>query len=404
MSKFFISFSIVVFLFLPSILSQEKEVGEDGVDESTSPVIASIKGKAEASIAKIGWRLMREVDGKVIYEVQLRQRIEGKVGDWRHEAETAKTYVLVDGLKPNTTYDVRIRGWIGGKAGKWKIHENAFKTSSEQGDGEGREDGGRDEDEDGEGENGDRDKDKGGEGEDGEREGDEGDGDRDDDDQDWESDGGRGEEDEDWFKDVPDDVLTEIKRIKSAFAAGEISEDKAEAKIDELLGTIKDDDVEEWEDAEKGESSIMVNGEGLISDIPIALIEPLLKMMAAIDWNNISDWIQVGLEIDQLFGNEWDEGGNLEVKKKMKNQIIGDLKSSPQTLIKDLSKQANNKSASAELKYELTIRSGSGILIMKFEGHLQTAPTPIGPWTDIEATESFEVQADIGSAFFRSKK
>ena len=403
MSKFFISFSIGVFLFLPSILSQEKEVGEDGVDESTSPVIASIKGKAEARIAKVGWRLMREVDGKVIYEVQLRQRIEGKAGDWRHEAETAKTYVLVDGLKPNTTYDVRIRGWIGGKAGKWKIHENAFKTSSEQGDGEGREDGGRDEDEDGEGENGDRDKDKGGEGEDGEREGVEGDGDRDDDDQDWESDGGRGEEDEDWFADVPDDVLTEIKRIKSAFAAGEISEAKAEAKIDELLETIKDDDGEEWEDAEKGEGSIIVKGEGLISEIPFALIEPLLKMMAAIDWNNISDWIQVGLEIDQLFGKEWDEGENLEVKKKMKNQIIGELKSSPQTLIKDLSKQANNKSASAELKYELTIRSGSGILIMKFKGHLQTAPTPIGPWTDIEATGSLEVQTDIGSAFFRSK-
>jgi len=198
MSKFYISFSIVVFLFLPSILSQEKEVGEDGdgADESTSPVIASIKGKAEASIAKVGWRLMREVDGKVIYEVQLRQRIEGKAGDWRHEAETAKTYVLVDGLKPNTTYDVRIRGWIGGKAGKWKIHENAFKTSSEQGGGEGEdhEDGEQDEDEDGEGENGDRDKDKGGEGEDGEREGDEGDGDRDDEDGDGKRDGDEGDD------------------------------------------------------------------------------------------------------------------------------------------------------------------------------------------------------------------
>ena len=192
MNKHYLSFSIVVFLFffLPSIHSQEKEgddgdQGEehlqggdrdgDGADESTSPVIVSIKGKAEASIAKVGWRLMRELDGKVIYEVQLRQRIEGKAGDWRHEAETAKTYALVDGLKPNTTYDVRIRGWIGGKAGKWRIHENAFKTSSEQGDGEGREDGERDEDEDGEGENGDHDKDKGGEGEDGVREGDEGD-------------------------------------------------------------------------------------------------------------------------------------------------------------------------------------------------------------------------------------
>ncbi|MBT4106611.1 MAG: hypothetical protein HOE38_02550, partial [Proteobacteria bacterium] len=89
---------------------------------------------------------------------------------------------------------------------------------------------------------------------------------KDDDDQDWKGDGDRGKEDEDWFEDVPDDVLTEIKRIKSAFAAGEISEDKAEAKIDELLGTIKEDDDEEWEDGEKGESSILVNEEGLISD------------------------------------------------------------------------------------------------------------------------------------------
>jgi len=204
MSKFYISFSIVVFLFffLPSIHSQEKEGGGDGqgdesVDkegESSGPVITWIKAKAEDSIAKIGWHLMREVDGKVIYEVQLRQRIEGKAGDWRHEAETAKTYVLVDGLKPNTTYDVKIRGWIGGKAGKWEIHENAFKTSSKQGDGEGREDGERDVDEDGEGENGDRDKDKGGEGEDGEREGDEGDNDRD---GDRDDEGGDGERDGD---------------------------------------------------------------------------------------------------------------------------------------------------------------------------------------------------------------
>ena len=59
---------------------------------------------------------------------------------------------------------------------------------------------------------------------------------KDDDGEEWESDGDRGEEDEDWFEDIPDDVLTEIKRIKSAFAAGEISEAKAEAKIDEASG------------------------------------------------------------------------------------------------------------------------------------------------------------------------
>lgn len=205
-------------------------------------------------------------------------------------------------------------------------------------------------------------------------------------------------------QEVSDEISIHIERIKLAFAAGEISEEEAEAKIDELLGTIKEDDDEEWEDGEKGESSILVNEEGLISDIPFALIEPLLKMMAAIDWNNISDWIQVGLEIDQLFGEEWDEGENLEVRKKMKNQIIGELKSSPQTLIKDLSKQANNKSTSDELKYQLAISSRSEILIVKFEGHLQTAPTPIFPWTNLEETGSLEVQTDIGSAFFLTKK
>ena len=236
MSKFYISFSIVVFLFffLPSIHSQEKEGGGDGqgdesVDkegESSGPVITWIKAKAEDSIAKIGWHLMREVDGKVIYEVQLRQRIEGKAGDWRHEAETAKTYVLVDGLKPNTTYDVKIRGWIGGKAGKWEIHENAFKTSSKQGDGEGREDGERDVDEDGEGENGDRDKDKGGEGEDGEREGDEGDNDRD---GDRDDEGGDGERDgdEDGDRERGSDDEGQVTGKPGEIKAGEVGEHSA---------------------------------------------------------------------------------------------------------------------------------------------------------------------------------
>ena len=208
--------------------------------------------------------------------------------------------------------------------------------------------------------------------------------------------------DDDWLEDLPEETQGEIERIEAALEAGKITEKEADSKIDELLIGVWDDD-DQLNGAELEDGSI-VNEEAILSEIPFALIEPLLEMMAAIDWDNISDWIQVGLEIDQLFKKEWGEGENLEVKKKMKNQIIGELKSSPQTLIKDLSKQANSKSASAKLQYGLSIRSGSGILIMKFEGHLQTAPTAIGPWTDIEATGSLEVQTDIGSAFFRSKK
>ena len=88
----------------------------------------------------------------------------------------------------------------------------------------------------------------------------------------------------------------------------------------------------------------------------------------------------------------------------IKNKVIEELKPCPQTLIKDLSKQANNKSTSDELKYQLAISSRSEILIVKFEGHLQTAPTPIFPWTNLEETGSLEVQTDIGSAFFLTKK
>ena len=43
-------------------------------------------------------------------------------------------------------------------------------------------------------------------------------------------------------QEAPDEISIHIERIKSAFEAGEISEEEAEAKIDELLKTTKDDD------------------------------------------------------------------------------------------------------------------------------------------------------------------
>ncbi len=100
----------------------------DGDKETSGPVIAWIKAGASDKIAKIGWRLLREFDREVIFEVQIRERAGEEVGEWRHEAETAKRGIHVDGLHPNTTYDVRVRGWLGDKPGDWKIREKAFHT------------------------------------------------------------------------------------------------------------------------------------------------------------------------------------------------------------------------------------------------------------------------------------
>ena len=106
----------------------DSEPDGDGENENVGPVIAWIKAGASDKIAKIGWRLLREFDREVIFEVQIRERAGEEVGEWRHEAETAKRGIHVDGLHPNTTYDARVRGWLGDKPGEWKIREAAFRT------------------------------------------------------------------------------------------------------------------------------------------------------------------------------------------------------------------------------------------------------------------------------------
>ena len=105
-----------------------EEPDVEGENENVGPVIAWIKAGASDKIVEIGWHLLREFDRKVIFEVQIRERGEGEVGEWRHEAETAKRGIHVDGLHPHTTYDVRVRGWLGDKPGEWKIREKAFRT------------------------------------------------------------------------------------------------------------------------------------------------------------------------------------------------------------------------------------------------------------------------------------
>ena len=98
------------------------------------------------------WDLVHEMDAKVEYDVQIRIRVEDKAGEWKHEAETAKNSIIIDGLKPDTLYEIRVRPWANKKAGEWKVLEHAFKTrKGEDGDGEGEKGDGND----GEGEKGD---------------------------------------------------------------------------------------------------------------------------------------------------------------------------------------------------------------------------------------------------------
>ena len=121
---------------------QTKDDGQAG-----TPQIGWIKADdigPRACVAK--WSLLRELDVKVGYDMQIGIRIEGKAGEWEHEAETAKNSIIIDGLKPGTLYGIRVRPWANKKAGNWKILENAFKTrkaEDDDGDGEGeKKDGG----------------------------------------------------------------------------------------------------------------------------------------------------------------------------------------------------------------------------------------------------------------------
>ena len=129
-----------------------KTKGEQAKDDGQAgtPQIGWIKADdigPRAGVAK--WSLVRELDVKVGYDVQIRIRIEGKAGEWNHEAETAKNSIIIDGLKPDTLYEIRVRPWANKKAGNWKVLENAFKTrkaeddDGEHGDGEGEKEDGR---------------------------------------------------------------------------------------------------------------------------------------------------------------------------------------------------------------------------------------------------------------------
>ena len=63
-----------------------------------------------ANNALIQWSASDAGEGsQVIYEVQLRRRLDGGPTEWYAAAKAIKTGVAVDGLKPGQLYEVRVR-------------------------------------------------------------------------------------------------------------------------------------------------------------------------------------------------------------------------------------------------------------------------------------------------------
>ena len=180
---------------------------------------------------------------------------------------------------------------------------------------------------------------------------------------------------------------------------GEISEKEADAKIEELLGKEWEEEFDEddwFEDLpeEKEENDFSI--------IPLKVLNSLMEMMASIDWEEISDWSAVIKDIEQLFEKKWGEDHDSNIKNKTKNQLISELKISPKNLIKDLAEQTNLKFDSPSLKLIRSNENESNTIIIQFDGELQSAPTPIGPWTNVDAKDFIELDVIEGSKFFRS--
>jgi len=82
-----------------------------------------------ATAAQISWVPATGPAGvTLVYDVDLRKRVEGAAQDWRPAKETAGTSAAVAGLDANTVYDVRVRAWAQGVAGPYAAREAAFRT------------------------------------------------------------------------------------------------------------------------------------------------------------------------------------------------------------------------------------------------------------------------------------
>ena len=74
----------------------EEKDGGDHEEVERDLRLAWVKGKAEARVAILWWRMMSEVDGKLAYDVQLRVRHEREVCKWQHAAETTRNEIKID--------------------------------------------------------------------------------------------------------------------------------------------------------------------------------------------------------------------------------------------------------------------------------------------------------------------
>lgn len=94
----------------------------------TRPGEISVSG-VTSTTAVIAWGAASGPAGvRLVYQVQVRSRLEGVAQPWRQVAETAELSLSVTGLLPGTVYDVEVRAWAQGVAGAWAIRERAFVT------------------------------------------------------------------------------------------------------------------------------------------------------------------------------------------------------------------------------------------------------------------------------------
>ena len=98
-------------------LSAPSRPGEISVSEVTSTSALIVWGASEGPAGVT-----------LIYDVQVRSRLEGVPQAWQQAAETAELLAHVTGLRPATVYDVQVRAWARGVAGAWAIKERAFIT------------------------------------------------------------------------------------------------------------------------------------------------------------------------------------------------------------------------------------------------------------------------------------
>jgi hypothetical protein len=112
----------VVFLLaataLPSLFAQP-----------TRPGVITVSDVTEQS-AIVRWGASTAGDGvRIVYELQLRKRINGVAQPWSSGMETTDSFRALNGLSAGTVYEARVRAWSNERSSEWQIKENAFTTT-----------------------------------------------------------------------------------------------------------------------------------------------------------------------------------------------------------------------------------------------------------------------------------